>query len=186
MFFLNAPLALVVLSVVHWRIPDSPASPPVGKLDWPGALLVTLGLGSLVYGLLEAPQLGFRHPFVFGALALSAGVLAGFLLVERSSPAPMLPLGLFRSRTFRGVNLLTLLLYAALGGQPVLSAVLPDSGPRLFRHPGRGGVSADERHHVCRLALGGRSGGSLRRPPAAADRTVCGGRRLCHPGPAGP
>ena len=118
-FFLNAPLALVVLSVVYWRIPDSPASrasAPTGKLDWPGALLVTLGLGSLVYGLLEAPQLGFRHPFVFGALALSGGVLAGFLLVERSSPAPMLPLDLFRSRTFRGVNLLTLLLYAALGG----------------------------------------------------------------------
>ena len=118
-FFLNAPLALGVLSVVYWRIPDSPASPasaPTGKLDWPGALLVTLGLGSLVYGLLEAPQLGFRHPFVFGALALSGGVLAGFILVERSSPAPMLPLDLFRSRTFRGVNLLTLLLYAALGG----------------------------------------------------------------------
>ena len=115
-FFLNAPLAVVVLSVVYWRIPDSPTNTSVGKLDWPGALLVTLGLGSLVYGLLEAPHLGFHHPFVFGALALSGGVLGGFVLVERYSPTPMLPLSLFRSRTFRGVNLFTLLLYAALGG----------------------------------------------------------------------
>lgn len=115
-FFLNVPLAVVVLNIVYWRIPESAANTPVGRLDWPGALLVTLGLGSLVYGLLEAPHLGFHHPFVFGALALSGGVLGGFILVERYSPAPMLPLNLFRSRTFCGVHLFTLLLYAALGG----------------------------------------------------------------------
>jgi EmrB/QacA subfamily drug resistance transporter len=115
-FFLNGPLSLVVLSVLFWRVPPTPASPSVGKLDWPGAVLVTLGLGSLVYGLLEAPHVGFQHPIVFCALGMSVVCLAGFVLVEKYSLAPMLPLSLFQSRTFRGVNLLTLLLYAALGG----------------------------------------------------------------------
>ena len=115
-FFLNGPLALLVLGVLFWRVPQTQANPSAGKLDWLGAVLVTLGLGSLVYGLLEAPHLGFQHPVVFSALGMSVVSLAGFVLVEKYSSAPMLPLMLFQSRTFRGVNLLTLLLYAALGG----------------------------------------------------------------------
>ena len=115
-FFLNGPLALIVLSILFWRVPKSRVNPRTGKLDWPGAVLATLGLGCLVYGLLEAPQLGLPHPSVLSALALSIVSLAGFVVVEKYSPAPMLPLALFQSHTFRGVNLLTLLLYAALGG----------------------------------------------------------------------
>lgn len=115
-FFLNGPLALLVLSVLFWRVPQTQANPSAGKLDWSGAVLTTLGLGSLVYGLLEAPHLGFGHPAVFTALGISLLSLSGFVLVEKYSSAPMLPLSLFHSRTFCGVNLLTLLLYSALGG----------------------------------------------------------------------
>ena len=115
-FFLNGPLSLVVLSVLLWRVPEIQTNPSAGKLDWPGAAFVTLGLGSLVYGLLEAPHVGFQHPVVFSALAMSIVSLSGFVLVEKYRSAPMLPLSLFQSRTFCGVNLLTLLLYAALGG----------------------------------------------------------------------
>ena len=115
-FFLNGPLALLVLGVLFWRVPQPHVTPSTNTLDWLGTLLVTLGLGSLVYGLLEAPHLGFPQPAVFSALAISLVSLGGFVLVERYSPAPMLPLTLFQSRTFCGVNLLTLLLYAALGG----------------------------------------------------------------------
>ena len=77
------------------------------RLDWPGVVLATAGLGALVFGLIESVH-----------LASIAGIvlLAGFLILERRSTAPMLPLALFRSRSFSGANLLTFLLYAALSG----------------------------------------------------------------------
>ncbi|MCU0495414.1 MAG: MFS transporter [Chloroflexaceae bacterium] len=115
-FFINLPLALVVLAVLWWRVPEQ-RSPMAGEpLDWWGALLVTLGLGGLVFGLIEVPYLGFSNPLVFGPLLGGVLLLGLFLLVEARSQQPMLPLALFRSRTFSGANLLTLLLYAALGG----------------------------------------------------------------------
>jgi MFS family permease len=70
----------------------------------------------LVFGLLEAPRLGFEHPLIVGSLAVGVLMLAAFILLEACSTAPMVPLVLFRVRTFAGANLLTLLLYAALGG----------------------------------------------------------------------
>lgn len=114
-FFLNVPLATIVLIVLFWHVPES-RSETSGKLDWWGTLLVTLGLGALVYGLIEAGTSGFAHPLVLGALLLGVITLLIFLLVEARSLAPMVPLTLFRSHTFSGTNLLTLLLYGALSG----------------------------------------------------------------------
>jgi MFS family permease len=73
-------------------------------------------LGALIYGLIESSQVGFTDRSVIMALATGAVVLVLFLLVESRLSQPMLPLTLFRSRTFAGTNLLTFLLYAALGG----------------------------------------------------------------------
>src|SRR5215467_13511756 len=115
-FFLNVPLAVVVLVVLFWPVPESRDPDASGRLDWWGTLLVTLGLGALVYGLIEAGSQGFGIPLVLGALALGVVALLAFLLVEARSSAPMVPLTLFRSHTFSGANLLTLLLYGALGG----------------------------------------------------------------------
>jgi EmrB/QacA subfamily drug resistance transporter len=115
-FFLNVPLAAVVLVVLFWRVPESRDPDASGGLDWWGTLLVTLGLGALVYGLIEAGSLGFGTPLVLGALAIGVVALLAFLLVEARSSAPMVPLTLFRSPTFSGANLLTLLLYGALSG----------------------------------------------------------------------
>src|SRR5207248_3471756 len=81
---------------------------------WPGAALVTAGLGALVYGLIAPSDLGWGHPLVIGSLAAGTLGLLLFLWVEARSPAPMMPLDLFRSRTFSGTNLLTLLLYGAV------------------------------------------------------------------------
>jgi EmrB/QacA subfamily drug resistance transporter len=114
-FFINLPLAAAVLAITLTRVPES-RDPAAGPLDWPGALLATVGLGALVYGLIEAPGAGWGNPRVIASLALGVLSLAGFLLVEARSPSPMMPLSLFRSRTFSGTNLLTFLLYAALGG----------------------------------------------------------------------
>jgi hypothetical protein len=85
------------------------------QIDWSGAALAVLGLGGIVFGLLEWPPLGVGHPLVVGALATGVLSLVLFLIVERSARNPMLPLALFRSRTFTLTNVLTLLLYAALG-----------------------------------------------------------------------
>src|SRR3989440_5650224 len=115
-FFINVPLAAVVLVVLFWRVPESRDPDASGGLDWWGTLLVTLGLGALVFGLIEAGSLGFGNTLVLGTLAIGVVALFAFLLVEARSSAPMVPLTLFRSPTFSGANLLTLLLYGALSG----------------------------------------------------------------------
>ena len=115
-FWINVPIAAVSLGIIWRRVPESRAPDAGPRLDLVGAGLVTLGLGSLVFGLLEAPRLGFDHPVIIGALAGALVILAAFVLVEARTPDPMLPLDLFHARTFSGSNLVTLLLYAALGG----------------------------------------------------------------------
>jgi EmrB/QacA subfamily drug resistance transporter len=115
-FFINMPLALIVLLISSLHVPESRNDDANMPLDWWGAALVTLGLGTLTYGLIESSLLGFDHPLVLATLASGALSLAVFLRVEARSPNPMLPLELFRSRNFSGANLLTLFLYTALGG----------------------------------------------------------------------
>ncbi len=115
-FFINIPLALIVLFILYWRVPESKDEEASFKLDWLGALLVTIGLGGVVIGLLESPILGFSHPLVFGLLIIGIIALIFFIFIEKKSDAPMMPLTLFESRTFSGANLVTLLLYGALGG----------------------------------------------------------------------
>ncbi len=106
-FFINIPIACAVVGLTIWRVPECGAKRQDLQLDWAGATLTTIGLGGIVYGLIEsAPIAG-----VIGTLSLIA-----FLFIEARSSAPMLPLGLFRSRSFAGANLVTFFLYGALGG----------------------------------------------------------------------
>ncbi len=114
-FLINVPLAVVVLSIVASHVPES-RDPDTRRLDLPGALLATLGLGGIVYGLIESSSRGFGDLPVLISLLLGATALVAFVLVERRSYEPMMPLRLFKSRNFGGSNLLTLLLYAGLGG----------------------------------------------------------------------
>lgn len=114
-FVINLPLALLVLAIAWRGVPES-RDPAAGRLDLPGAALATLGLGALVLGLIEGPSRGWRDPVILGSIALGAAAMILFVLVEARSPSPMLPLSLFRSSTFTGVNILTLLLYGAFGG----------------------------------------------------------------------
>lgn len=113
-FFINLPLAAAVVAISLWRIPES-RNASAGRIDWLGALLVAVGLGGLVYGLIESVRLGWSHPLVLWSLIVGAVCLVAFVFVEATAASPMVPLKLFASRSFSGANLLTLLLYAATG-----------------------------------------------------------------------
>jgi EmrB/QacA subfamily drug resistance transporter len=115
-FFLNLPLALGVI-LLSPQVPESRNENASRHLDWPGALLVTLGLGGVTYALIEWPARALHGGHLVAAAGvLGVAALAGFVAVERWSPTPMVSLTLFRSRNFTGANLLTLFLYASLGG----------------------------------------------------------------------
>jgi EmrB/QacA subfamily drug resistance transporter len=114
-FFINLPLALVVILISLRHVAEN-SDRERSRVDWFGAILAALGLGALVYGLIESSQVGFNDRSVTMALAAGFVVLILFLFVESRRSSPMLPLTLFRSRTFAGTNLLTFMLYAALGG----------------------------------------------------------------------
>jgi EmrB/QacA subfamily drug resistance transporter len=113
-FFINVPLAVVVLVISVWRVPES-KDPVPEKVDWIGASLATVGLAALVYGFLESSSHGWAHPRVIVSLLLGFGAMGLFVFAERIVQTPMVPLALFKSASFCGANLLTLFLYAALG-----------------------------------------------------------------------
>lgn len=115
-FLLNVPLALAVLVLTARHVRESRNAGDSGPIDWAGALLTTAGLGAIVYGLIESSTRGVGDPRVLGSVVAGAIALAGFVVVERRQASPMIPLQLFRVRAFTGANVLTLLLYAALGG----------------------------------------------------------------------
>ena len=114
-FFINIPLAVVVVWI-SLRFMDESSDPSRTRgIDWLGAALAIVGLGGIVLGLLEWPALGAKHPLVIASLVVGAIGLVVFVLVEGREANPMMPLHLFASRTFTLTNVLTLLLYGALG-----------------------------------------------------------------------
>ncbi|HZR79559.1 MAG TPA: MFS transporter [Candidatus Binatia bacterium] len=111
-FLLVVPLALATLAIALVRVHDVRISRRRPEIDGWGAVLATTGLVALVFGIIRlASGAGALVAAGAGAVLLSA-----FLVVEARARAPMMPLRLFRSRTFLGANLLTLLLYFALTG----------------------------------------------------------------------
>jgi EmrB/QacA subfamily drug resistance transporter len=115
-FLINPLIALPCIWIALRHVPESRDDNAASGLDWRGAALAFAGLGSLVYGLIAAPGRGWGDAMVIFSLGAGALLLAAFVREEAQSPHPMMPLALFRSRMFAGVNLLTLLLYAGLGG----------------------------------------------------------------------
>jgi EmrB/QacA subfamily drug resistance transporter len=114
-FFINLPIAVLVI-LISLRYVAETAERDRDPVDWVGATLAVLGLGALVYGLIESSRFGFGNRMVMCALLAGGLLLILFIVVEWRSSHAMLPLTLFRSRIFTGTNLLTFLLYAALGG----------------------------------------------------------------------
>ncbi|WP_327316756.1 MFS transporter [Streptomyces sp. NBC_01235] len=120
-FLLNVPLALLCVPVALRHVPESGDGRKHGRFDVLGAFLGALALALVTYALIEAGS----GPLGVVVAAAVAGVATGvaFVAVERRRPDPMLPLGIFASRQFTAVNLVTLCVYAAFGGFFFLSAV---------------------------------------------------------------
>jgi EmrB/QacA subfamily drug resistance transporter len=115
-FFINLPLAIVVILLSLWRVPESRDETATKHLDWQGATLVTLGLGAITYALIQNSAATSARAVLWIVGLAGLGALIWLFLVESRSPAPLVSLHLFQSRDFFGANLLTFLLYAPLGG----------------------------------------------------------------------
>ena len=111
-FFVNVPLAIAAVAITVRHVPESRASSQQ-PIDGAGAILAALGLATLCWALIESSH-GLDAAEVVSGL-VGVGALTAFVLVERRSTHPMLPLRLFRSRTFSGTNVTTLAVYGALG-----------------------------------------------------------------------
>jgi EmrB/QacA subfamily drug resistance transporter len=115
-FLINLPLAAAVVWVARRHVPESRDPSVGGGLDYTGAALAALGLAGVVYALTDGPGFGWTSPRILLAGALGVAALAAFVVWERRSRHPMLPLDIFASRQFTAANLVTLVVYGALGG----------------------------------------------------------------------
>jgi len=129
-FAINLPLAAIAVWLVAAGAEESRGG-KAGPVDWPGALAATAGLGLVTWALTVAPKRG-ADLVVLGASGAGVVLLGLFIVIEARARSPMMPLGLFRSIAFSGLNGLTLLLYAAFGGALF---VLPFELLRVHHYP---------------------------------------------------
>jgi EmrB/QacA subfamily drug resistance transporter len=115
-FLINLPLAVVVLIVAARHVPESFDPRADRRIDWAGAVLVAASLGGLSWGLISAGDRGWGAPAVVFSLVAGVVAMAAFVVVEARGHHPMLPMDIFRSAQFRAANLVTVTVYAALGG----------------------------------------------------------------------
>jgi len=112
-FFINIPLGITSYFILRFKVPES-SNPESKKIDWIGALLLTAGLACITYGLLKIPALGLSHIII--VLCISSGIFLIFIFLwyEGKINYPMIPLSIFNSRVFSGLNLLTFFLYGGI------------------------------------------------------------------------
>ncbi|MDR6975372.1 EmrB/QacA subfamily drug resistance transporter [Streptomyces sp. 3330] len=113
-FWLNVPLGLALLPLARLRLAESYGTG--APLDFPGTLLASGGLFGLVYGLVRGPADGWTSPLVLTGLFAGAVLLVGFVLHGLRAKNPMLPMRLFRSRAFAGINAASLLMFLGMFG----------------------------------------------------------------------
>lgn len=115
-FLLNVPLAIAAAGLAL-RFGCESKDPRANQLDWSGAASVAIGLAAITWGLSAIPAAGFQDKTVLAALGVGSAFLTSFVVIEAHlHKRAMMPLSLYRSRNFAATNVLTLLLYFALGG----------------------------------------------------------------------
>lgn len=115
-FLINVPLGVLVAWLALRHVPESRDVSAAGRLDYTGATLAAVGLAGTTYAMIEGPNRGVMSPVVMATAVLGVAGLVGFVVVERRSAHPMLPLGIFSSHQFTSANVVTFIVYAALGG----------------------------------------------------------------------
>jgi EmrB/QacA subfamily drug resistance transporter len=115
-FLINVPVAVIVMLVTARHVPESRNPAAARELDVAGVLTGAAGLAGLTYGFTAWPAHGPGSPDVLISLAVGIVGLAAFVVVERHSGHPMLPLDIFKSKAFTAANVVTFLVYAAGGG----------------------------------------------------------------------
>ncbi|WP_374949333.1 MFS transporter [Mucilaginibacter sp.] len=114
-FFINIPIGITAL-IFLWRFVAESRDESVDQsIDVWGAVAIALGLACLTFGFLRAPEVGFVNWQVYAPLLGGVMLLICFVVIEKRSRYPMMPLQLFKNATFSGANLLTFFLYAGLG-----------------------------------------------------------------------
>ncbi len=113
-FAVNVPFVAATLVLIRIAVAGSDGSRATRRVDFVGAVLTALGLAGPVYALVEQPKRGWTSPVVLGGLLGGGVLLVCFVLWERRTRDPMLPLALFRRRNFTWANIETLLVYSAL------------------------------------------------------------------------
>jgi EmrB/QacA subfamily drug resistance transporter len=115
-FLLNVPLG-VASAVLALLFAQESKAPDAKGIDWKGAAMIVLSLICITWGLGALTKYGPGDPYVGGSLVLGVTAFFGFIAIEaREAAGAMMPLALFRSRSFSGANAMTLLLYFALSG----------------------------------------------------------------------
>jgi EmrB/QacA subfamily drug resistance transporter len=114
-FLINLPLGIFIIVVAGRHVPETRDPAATGRLDVSGVILAAAGLAGTTYALIQAPAHGASVPVVVIAVA---GVLAliGFVVVERRSANPMMPLSMFSSRQFSAANAVTFVVFGAFSG----------------------------------------------------------------------
>ncbi len=115
-FYINVPLGIAALFISLRYIPESKSKKVPESQDWLGAGLITVGLGGLIFSLIEGPRRGWADLLVWIAVFASLACLIGFGWVETRTKHPMIPFSLFKHRVFSGVTLATFILYFAMSG----------------------------------------------------------------------
>ncbi|MFJ9728936.1 DHA2 family efflux MFS transporter permease subunit [Streptomyces sp. NPDC101209] len=113
-FWLNVPLGIALLPLARLRLAESYGTG--APLDIPGTLLASTGLFGIVYGLVRGPADGWTAPLVLTGLFAGAALLTAFVLYSLRAKNPMLPMRLFRSRAFSGINAASLLMFLGMFG----------------------------------------------------------------------
>jgi EmrB/QacA subfamily drug resistance transporter len=120
-FYVNVPVALVALGLARRFLHADHGRADAGRLDWRGLLLLSPGLGLIVFGLSESESHGgFAHPLVFGPVIVGLALTAAFVVHSLHAPRPLIDVRLFRKPVFAAAGATTALLGGALFGAMII------------------------------------------------------------------
>ena len=134
-FAINVPLVAATLALIFAGVPKGHRVAG-RRVDFVGAALCALGLGGVVFALIEQPRYGWSSPVIWSRSPAGSSTFAAFLLYESRTSQPMLKLDLFRRRNFSVANVETLTMYGGPRDPVLLPRDLPAAGRRLHRAPG--------------------------------------------------